>query len=54
MKAKTVTILFRCKAMIENSNQIFRRNANAIINNGYSHAVICIGDSQSNLFFIFP
>jgi len=32
VKAKTVTILFRCKAMIENSNQIFRRNANAVIN----------------------
>ena len=54
MKTKTMTILFRGKAMIEDSNQVFRRNANAIIDDGYFNAVIFIGDPQSNLFVVTP
>ena len=54
MKAKTMTVFFRGKTMIEDANQIFRRNANAIIDHGNFHVLIRMSDTQGNLFFHYP
>src|SRR5450432_3297355 len=53
VKAEAMTFFSSSESVTENPGQIFRRNADAVINNRYFNAIISIGIPAENLTRIF-